>query len=178
MQLGVDIQLFFMNGNNFIRKYFEFNSEELFTSKYKKDQKIPEKLNMNTTELLESVDIMLNYADEVNPNKNLDAPNVPTSIIYGSFLDTKTAYLYNETQNLGIFPANQIFFHGGDGTVTTYGSLLPALKWIYDKNEINKTCKIIINEFLKVVGRNGTLAFPTFTYSFANKKRYYYGYKS
>jgi hypothetical protein len=125
--------------NNFIRKYFKFNSEELFTSKFQKDQKFPEKLNMNTTEFLESFDIMLKYSEEVNPNKNIDAPNVPTSVIYGSFLDTKTAYVYNHTQNLTIFPAKQIYFYGGDGTVTTYGSLLPALKWIYDNNHIKKS---------------------------------------
>ena len=78
---------------------------------------------------------MLEYADEVNPNKNFDAPNVPTSIIYGSAIDTKTAFVYNDTQNMEIFPSKQIYYYGGDGTVTTYGSLLPALKWIYDINK-------------------------------------------
>jgi hypothetical protein len=78
---------------------------------------------------------MLEYAKEVNPNKNFEAPNVPTSIIYGSFIDTKTAFVYNETQNLNIFTSKQIYFHGGDGTVTTYGALLPALKFIYDFNK-------------------------------------------
>jgi hypothetical protein len=102
------------------------------------DQKFPEKLNMNTTEFLESFDAMVKYAEEVNPNKNVESPNVPTSVIYASFLDTKTAYIYNQTQNLAFFPAKQIYFHGGDGTVTTYGSLLPALKWIYDNKYINK----------------------------------------
>jgi aminoglycoside 3-N-acetyltransferase len=66
-------------------------------------------------------------------------------------------------KKIGIKKNDKLFIH----------SDLGLLKEYKDKNEINKTCKIIINEFLKAVGRNGTLAFPTFTYSFANKKKYY-----
>lgn len=99
---------------------------------------------MNTTQFLEAVDIMLDYSDKVNPNREFDAPNVPTSLIYGSFIDTKTAYLYNEKQNLEIFPSNQVYFSGGDGTVTTYGSLLPALKWIYDNDAKGKFSFLIL----------------------------------
>lgn len=66
-------------------------------------------------------------------------------------------------KKIGVKKNDNLFIH----------SDLGLLKEYKNKNEINKTCKIIIKEFLKVVGRNGTLAFPTFTYSFANKERFY-----
>ena len=66
-------------------------------------------------------------------------------------------------KKIGIKKNDNLFIH----------SNLGLLKQYKDHNEINKTSKIIVNEFLKIVGTKGTLAFPTFTYSFPCKKRYY-----
>ncbi len=66
-------------------------------------------------------------------------------------------------KKIGIKKNDNLFIH----------SDLGLLKEYKNKNEINKTCDVILKEFLKTVGKNGNLAFPTFTYSFANKKRYY-----
>ena len=70
---------------------------------------------------------------------------------------------YKTLINIGIKKGQNLFIH----------SDLGLLKQYKNKREIYQTCKIIINELLQIVGKNGTLAFPTFTYSFTNKKRYF-----
>ena len=134
---------------NFIKQNVIYDTSKLFNSKsVNKQEKIPEQLNFNNTEFQQAVEIMLNYTRKIKLNKDLNIPLVPTSIIYGSFLDTKTSYFYNKEQNETIFDSKQIYFHGGDGTVSTYSSLLPALKWLYDlksqkKNSTNSEIEII-----------------------------------
>lgn len=117
----------------FIKDYISYDSSNLFVSKSDdKSQKIPDKYNLNTTEFHTSVELMLKYSKEIDPNVELLRPNVASSIVYSSFLDTKTSFLYNKDQKDKLFSQEQIYFHGGDGTVTTYSSLLPALKWYID----------------------------------------------
>ncbi len=69
---------------------------------------------------------------------------------------------HKSLKNIGIKKNENLFIH----------SDLGLLKQYKNKRDIYQTCKIIINELLKIIGKNGTLAFPTFTYSFTNKKRY------
>lgn len=118
---------------NFIKQYIKFDSSNLFQSKSgDSNERIPEKYNLNNTEFQESVRLMQKYQDEICPNKEILQPNVPLSIVYGSFLDTKSAFLYNRNQGDKVFNWDQINFYGGDGTVNSYSSVLPGLKWIYD----------------------------------------------
>jgi len=96
------------------------------------DESIPDKYNLNNSEFQETIKLMQNYQKEISPNKEVLPPNVPLSIVYGSFLDTKTSFLYNRNQLDKLFTSDQIHYFGGDGTVNSYSSLLPGLKWIYD----------------------------------------------
>lgn len=70
---------------------------------------------------------------------------------------------HKSLKNINIKKDENLFIH----------SDLGLLKLYKNKRDIYQTCKIIINELLKIVGKDGTLAFPTFTYSFTNKKPYF-----
>lgn len=70
---------------------------------------------------------------------------------------------YKSLIKIGVRRGQNLFIHSDIGLLKEYK----------DKKDIQLTCKIITNSLLKAVGRNGSLAFPTFTYSFSNNKRYY-----
>ena len=70
---------------------------------------------------------------------------------------------YNSLKKIKIKKGDILFIH----------SDLSLLKLYRNKKDLKDTCKIILKQLLKAVGKNGTLVFPTFTYSFPNKKKYY-----
>ena len=78
-------------------------------------------------------------------------------------MDFNKNNFYQSLINIGVRKGQNLFIHSDIGLLKEYK----------DKKDIQSTCKIIINTLLKVVGKNGSLAFPTFTYSFSNNKRYY-----
>jgi aminoglycoside 3-N-acetyltransferase len=70
---------------------------------------------------------------------------------------------FKSLKKIGIKNKDNLFIHSDVGLLKEYKN----------KKELNQTCKIIIKQLQKVVGKEGTIVFPTFTYSFPNKKRYY-----
>ena len=70
---------------------------------------------------------------------------------------------YKSLINIGIKKGQNLFIHSDIGLLKEYKN----------KKEIVSTCKIIVKQLLKAVGKNGSLAFPTFSYSFAKSERYF-----
>ena len=69
---------------------------------------------------------------------------------------------FKSLKKIGIKNKDNLFIHSDVGLLKEYKN----------KKELNQTCKIIIKQLQKVVGKEGTIVFPTFTYSFPNKKHF------
>ena len=71
---------------------------------------------------------------------DLPIPPVDTDIVYTSVISTDTgAFLENDVLKEG-----KSIYSGGDGTVSSWSSLLIGLKWIYDKKRNNLPQKITL----------------------------------
>ena len=70
---------------------------------------------------------------------------------------------FKSLKKIGIKNKDNLFVHSDIGLLKEYK----------DKNDLNQTCKIIIKQLQKAVGREGSIVFPTFTYSFPSKKKYF-----
>ena len=75
--------------------------------------------------------------------KDLPVPPVDTDIIYSSVSETTTG----EFLTSNVLEEGKIFSSGGDGTVSTWSSVLVGLKWIYDKKTNNLNQKIRLVEY-------------------------------
>ena len=73
----------------------------------------------------------------------LPIPPVDTDVVYTSVVSTDTgAFLEDDVLKDG-----KEIYSGGDGTVSTWSSLLVGLKWIYDKKRNNLSQKIKLVEY-------------------------------
>jgi len=124
---------------NFLKNYTNFEAETLFKPKDQDYKDFPKSLILNKTEYERVLEIMINNTWEKESIEELDSPKVPTSILYSSYLDTKTNYIYRPDGHNKELDHQDINYFGGDGTVATYSSLIPAMKWIYDNNINSKT---------------------------------------
>ena len=70
--------------------------------------------------------------------------------------------IINILNNLKIKKNDNLFIHCDLGLIKTYKN----------RRDLNKMCQTLFNALKKVVGKNGTIAVPTFTYSFAKNKSY------
>ena len=101
----------------------------------------------------------IEYYNNISLTKELPIPPVDTDVIYGNFLKTGTAFIYNET-NKDLFDNNEdVLSKGGDNTVPNWSSMLVGMKWIYDKKKMNLTQKIKLVEFCSKLGKNGKYSF-------------------
>ena len=66
-------------------------------------------------------------------------------------------------RKLGVKKNDNIFLH----------SDLSLLKKYKNKKDIDRTCENLLCAILETIGKKGTLAVPTFSYSFCNKKNYH-----
>jgi hypothetical protein len=76
---------------------------------------------------------MIGYHANISRTRNLDIPKVDTILIYSSFLPTKTAFLFDTKKIQNEFDNIDVLSRGGDGTVSSWSSLLVGLKWLFDK---------------------------------------------
>ena len=65
-------------------------------------------------------------------------------------------------KKLGLKKNDNIFIHSDISLIKNYK----------DKNDMDKTCNNLLLAILDVIGKKGTLAVPTFSYSFCKKKVY------
>ena len=80
------------------------------------------------------------YKYQIENDQILDFPNpeLPITLVYSSYLETATAYLYQKNNSKLEFNSSNIHFHGGDGTVPSISALFPGLKWAFEKYQSNK----------------------------------------
>ena len=87
--------------------------------------------------------LQIEHQKKISLIKDLPIPPVDTDIVYTSSIETNTGeFLTDNVLNEG-----KNFFSGGDGTVSTWSSLLVGLKWIYDKKTNNLNQKIRLVEY-------------------------------
>lgn len=74
----------------------------------------------------------ISYQNNINLLNDLPFPPVDIDLLYASYYPTYVSYVFDDND----FKNNITGFkRGGDQTVPTWSSLLPGLKWIYDKKE-------------------------------------------
>jgi aminoglycoside 3-N-acetyltransferase len=66
-------------------------------------------------------------------------------------------------RKIGVKSGDSLFIHSDVGLFKQYNN----------RKEVDKVCAVITKQLQKAVGKNGNLIFPTFTYSFPNKKKYF-----
>jgi hypothetical protein len=79
------------------------------------------------------------YEEKLKYDKISSFPNsdIPTTLVYSTFLNTRTAFLYERNNETFIFNSSNIHFYGGDGTVPSISSLFLGFKWAYEKSLSN-----------------------------------------
>lgn len=85
------------------------------------------------SDFIAKVKSMIDYQVKISKTRNLDIPKVDTIVLYSSFLPTDTAFLFDSKKVQDQFQNIDVLSKGGDGTVSSWSSLLVGMKWIYDK---------------------------------------------
>ena len=120
---------------------------EIFNKNYK-NYKLDKKINISNFESEEEFRqeniLQIEYYKNISLIQDLPIPPVDTDIIYTSSIDTNTGEFIRKNN---LFEEGENIIAGGDGTVSTWSSLLVGLKWIYDKQKNNLTQKIRLVEY-------------------------------
>ncbi len=92
------------------------------------------------------------YEEKLKNDKVSSFPNsdIPTTLVYSSYLNTRTAFLYEGNNDTFIFNSSNIYFYGGDGTVPSISSLFAGFKWAYEKSQ----SKYVLNKINLDMGYN------------------------
>ena len=88
--------------------------------------------------------LQIEYYKSISKIQDLPIPPVDTDIIYTSVIDTNTGEYVNKND---LLEEGENIIGGGDGTVSTWSSLLVGLKWIYDKKKNNLNQRIRLIEY-------------------------------
>ncbi len=123
---------------DFLTNYTTFDVKNFFSEKDSSYKEFPESLFINQTDYLRTLQLMTEFTSGSETLSEMDPPKVPTSVVYMSYLDTKTNYIYMPDRKKHMMTKDDINYFGGDGTVGTYSSLIPAMKWIYDNKKNSK----------------------------------------
>lgn len=111
----------------------------------------------DTKEILKKkIEKMIEYQSKTNAIRNLDIPKVDTMIIYGSYVPTRNAYIFDQIKNMKSFDTIDILNKGGDGTVPSWSSLLVGLKWLYEKKLNNLPNKVQLVEYCSTLSKKGS----------------------
>ena len=94
--------------------------------------------------------LQIEHQKNISLIKDLPIPPVDTDIIYTSAIATNTGEFISNN----VIEKGKNFYSGGDGTVSTWSSLLAGLKWIYDKKTNNLTQKIRLVEYCSKLSKD------------------------
>lgn len=134
---------------DFVKNYTSFDVQSLFN---KLDREFPDNLHVKQEEYHRALDTMSESIKDNESIEEFNMPEVPTSIVYSSFIDTRISFVYNSTDEAHDYSKDNVFYFGGDGKISTYSSLTPALKWLYDNqfkgNQLYKNFKIFLISLL------------------------------
>ena len=118
-----------------------------FNKKYKK-YKLDKEINISDFESEEEFRkenlLQIEYYKNISLIQDLPIPPVDTDIIYTSAIDTNTGEFLRKNN---LLEEGDNIIGGGDGTVSTWSSLLVGLKWIYDKKKNNLAQNIRLVEY-------------------------------
>ena len=86
--------------------------------------------------------LQISHYKNISLIQDLPIPPVDTDIIYTSAIDTMSGEYINKNN---FSEEGENIISGGDGTVSTWSSLLVGLKWIYDKKKknLNQTIRLV-----------------------------------
>ena len=120
--------------NKFNKNYKEYNL----------DKKI-DISNFETEEEFRKENLLqIEYYKNISLIQDLPIPPIDTDIIYTSAIDTNTGEFIRKNS---LSEEGDNIIGGGDGTVSTWSSLLVGLKWIYDKQKNNLAQRIRLIEY-------------------------------
>ena len=124
---------------------------KIFLDKYNnniKKYKIDKKLDISDFESEEEFRkqnlLQIEHYKSISLIQDLPIPPVDTDLIYTSAIETNTGEFIKKDN---MIEEGEDFISGGDGTVSTWSSLLVGLKWIYDKQKNNLSQKIRLIEY-------------------------------
>jgi hypothetical protein len=139
------------------------NIIDRFFKKYSRD--FPE-VQINSSSFFDSkemlkkkIEKMISYQGSISNIKDFELPPVDTMIIFGSYLPTNTAYLFDEKKNEKIFDKLDVLTKGGDGTVPSWSSYLIGLKWLFDKKNSGSNLKINLVEYCSTLSNSKQFGF-------------------
>ena len=122
---------------------------DYFFNKYKekkKDYGLDEDIELSDFETEEEFRkqnlLQIEYQKQISLIKDLPIPPVDVDLVYTSAIETQTGEFLDKDN---VINQGKNFYSGGDGTVSTWSSLLVGLKWIYDKktNNLNQNIKLV-----------------------------------
>jgi len=114
---------------DFLRNRFYQNYKQQFPD----DQIDSDDFFESRDEFIGKVKSMIKYHESISRTRNLDIPKVDTIVVYSSYLPTKTAFLFDTKKIQEEFDNIDVLSRGGDGTVSSWSSVLVGLKWLFDK---------------------------------------------
>jgi predicted alpha/beta hydrolase family esterase len=120
---------------DFLKNYTIFDVKSFFAQKDPSLKDFPDSLFINQSDYQRTLELMTDQTSSLDSLSELNPPKVATSIVYASYLDTKTNYIFSPDKANATLTKDDINYFGGDGTVATYSSLIPAMKWIYDNKK-------------------------------------------
>ena len=112
--------------------------------KYKLDKKLSKSDFESEEDFRKENLLQIAYYKSISLIQDLPIPPVDTDIIYTSAIDTTSGEYVNKNN---LLEEGEDIISGGDGTVSTWSSLLVGLKWIYDKKKNNLNQKIRLVEY-------------------------------
>ena len=122
-----------------------------FLNKYNKNlkkYKLNKKLNYSDFEAEEEFReenlLQIKHYKNTSLIQNLPIPPVDIDLIYTSAIDTMTGEFLKKDN---LLEKGVDIISGGDGTVSTWSTLLVGLKWVYDKKKKNLPQKIKLVEY-------------------------------
>jgi len=89
-------------------------------------------------------------------------PGVPTTVIYSTFLDTRTGYLYDKNNSEFDFNKSSIYYYGGDSAVPSISTLFAGLKWAYEKENGRAKHGVQFVEYCSLLHKNSKYGFKKF----------------
>ena len=110
-------------------------------------------------EFIDKIKLMTSYHEKISNKNKLNIPKVDTIIVFGSFLPTKTAFLFDSKKPPSKSENIDTLWKGGDGTVSSWSSLLVGLKWIFDKYNKGKKVyrqNIQLVEYCSILSQTGS----------------------
>lgn len=101
---------------------------------------------------------------ENNHLSSFPRPQVPVTIIYTQFINTRSGSIYKKGDPNFQWNNNTILYYGGDGSVPSISSLYPGLKWAYEhEKQMDKDSSgVQFVEFCSLLNKDEKFGYKSF----------------